>query len=261
MSGSRIDLPADPDGILVRLVTGIAALESAPLRGPWALVGGVAVMARLIEAHRVTRDVDTVAHTGTGAADPTVSEVAAFVGGERVGDYSIELPDGTKIDVIPTGDWIVDGLPDDPNLRLNILAHSWAAHTGETLELRVVDVTDVSATATVAVATPAALVATKLHAMRNRRRAPEKAASDAYDIYRLLAAHDRDGSLAAAIAAGPADMAALCADAMSDTFIADAGRWARRLRNYSRGVGMGTVDDEDLEVTGTLFCDQLRANA
>lgn len=256
MSGSRIDLVADVDGVLARLVAGITRLETAPLPAPWALVGGVAVMARLVEAHRVTRDVDTVTDTGTGDPGPTVAAVAVHTGG-RVDANSIELDDGTKIDVIATGGWSPDALPDDDNERLNIVAHWWAAHTGEHLALTVVSSAgSVVATAHVPVATPAALVAAKLHAMRARRRAPEKAASDAYDIYRLLAVHDRDGSLSTSMAGGPADIAELCADAITETFVADAVRWARRIHNYAGGTTMGITDD-DLEIAGSLFRDQL----
>ena len=59
MSGSdlpRVLLAGEAIGDLVRA---IAQMSSADL-GPYAIVGGVAVAARLGQAHRVTRDVDTV---------------------------------------------------------------------------------------------------------------------------------------------------------------------------------------------------------
>lgn len=61
----QVRLPADPDGILARLVGGVRLLAGAPLPR-WAVVGGVAVMVHLAEAHRATRDVDAVADNDTG---------------------------------------------------------------------------------------------------------------------------------------------------------------------------------------------------
>ena len=52
----RVVLAGESIGGLVRA---IAQMSSADL-GPYAIVGGVAVAARLGQAHRVTRDVDTV---------------------------------------------------------------------------------------------------------------------------------------------------------------------------------------------------------
>jgi hypothetical protein len=251
-------LPDDADGVLARLVTGIARLAAAPLPEPWALVGGIAVMARLVDAHRVTRDVDAVADTGTGDASALITAVAADLGGLRLGENGLQLDDGTKVDVIATGTWTEDDLPDDPIERLMILAHWWAATDAAPLELRVVRGRRAVATADVPVATPAALVATKLHAMRSRRRAPEKTASDAYDTYRLLGAHDRDGSLSDAVADGPDDLAALCVDGMSETFVDGATRWARRIKTSLGGAATSAIDAEDLALAGRLFCDRVR---
>lgn len=56
--------PEDPRVLLAGeaiggLVRALAQMSSVDL-GPYAIVGGVAVAARLGQAHRVTRDVDTV---------------------------------------------------------------------------------------------------------------------------------------------------------------------------------------------------------
>ncbi len=53
--------------------------------------------------------------------------------------------------------------------------------------------------------------------------------SDVYDTYRLLSAHDRDGSVAEALAGAPMDVGAWCADALTETFVAQAVPWARRI--------------------------------
>ena len=62
MSGERIVLAGDADGVAARLVHALAQLADVNL-GPYALIGGLAVMCRLAAVHRVTQDVDTVTET------------------------------------------------------------------------------------------------------------------------------------------------------------------------------------------------------
>ncbi len=64
---------------------------------------------------------------------------------------------------------------------------------------------------------------------RRRQRDQAKAASDIYDIYRLLVDHDRDGGVANALVSGPENLGHWCGDAVSETFVTNAGRSARRL--------------------------------
>lgn len=172
-------------------------------------------------------------------------------------ETSLVLEDGTKVDVITTGSWTAAELPDDELDRMFILSHWWAVHGGEVLDLRVMGGGRTVATAPT-VATPAALVACKLQSCRRRQRDPAKAATDIYDIYRLLAGHDRDGAVAAALAEGPEDLGAWCADALTATFVTDAARSARRLNVSARGPAMGGVSAVDLEVVGSLCADRLR---
>jgi hypothetical protein len=98
----------------------------------------------------------------------------------------------------------------------------------------------------------------KLQSHRGRRRRPEKQASDVYDIYRLLVAHDRDGTVARDLATAPHGLAERCAEGLEETFLTDARRWARQLSVYDRGGDMGRVTADDLEVVGGLAAETLR---
>jgi hypothetical protein len=253
---SRVVLEADPDGVVVRLVNAIGEVADAPI-GRWTLVGGLAVMVRLTEAHRPTRDVDAVAETADGESDAVVSVVAEHTGGEATNATTVVLADGTKVDVIATAPIVEAALPDDDNERLFILAHAFALATAEVLDICVVDRLELPARASVPVATPGTLVAMKLHALQSRRRDPAKLASDAYDIYRLLATHDREGAVAAQLRDGPHDVASLSRNVLASTLRDDAGRWSRRLRTDARGAAMGSIEAEDLEVVASLCVDAI----
>lgn len=250
-----VSLAADGDGILTRLIGAVDVFGRAALP-PWALVGGLAVMVRLAEAHRVTADVDTVADDDAGQVAPALAVLAREQHGTATGSRFV-LEDGTKVDIITTGSWTVADLPDDELDRAFILSHWWAVATGEALELRVIDRDRIMATASTPVATPAALVACKLQSCERRQRDPAKAASDIYDIYRLLVEHDRNGAVAAALASSPEDLGAWCAGALRTTFVTDAVRSARRLNVSARGPVMGRVSPVDLDVVGSLCIDRL----
>jgi hypothetical protein len=121
------------------------------------------------------------------------------------------------------------------------------------------DATDDRVTqATARVATPAALVAMKLRAMQQRRaNLLNKRVSDAYDAYRLLAAHDRDGSIARELAAAPDGLGAWCITRARDVFDTNAGQTRRWLAAGS--PDMGAVTDDELRTVGTLFADVLES--
>ena len=224
---NTVTLPASPDGVLVRLIGGVGVLAGAPLPR-WALVGGVAVMVHLVEAHRATRDVDAVADDDAGELRPALAVVSATEPPAGA-DPSIVLADGTKVDVMTTGSWRREQLPEDDLDRMFVLAHWWAVETAVPTRLVVVDDRRILVRADAPIAGPAALVAAKLQSMRRRRRDPIKAASDAYDIYRLLSTRDRDGAIGTALAGAPVDLGSCAAAALDETFVTDAERWARRL--------------------------------
>jgi len=187
---------------MIGLIRAVAALGESGLEG-YVIVGGVAVTARLGEAHRATTDVDTVidevAHPNAVEAllahpdakpDPTAAH------GVQVG--------GTKVEIIGVGPVDDDSYHGMTELQtLFVASHTWALTTAT--PLRLVAGADPAVRVTAPFATPAALFAMKLHAIQHRRPTsrPEKRSSDALDLYRLLLRHDADSSLRTALARGP----------------------------------------------------------
>lgn len=77
----------------------------------------------------------------------------------------------------------------------------------------------------------------KLHALQDRRAdRPEKSVSDCRDLYFLLEAFDRDGSIGGTIAAAPAPLAALVLDAARRELVDGAVRLERNPLVYSQGT-------------------------
>jgi hypothetical protein len=180
-----VALPADPDGVLRRLVAAVEVVVNAELPHH-ALVGGLAVMANLAQAHRVTADVDTVSDDDQDGISHTVALLVdtQHARAKPAGDGVI-LSDGTKVDIIATGAWTAADLPEDPIKRMFILSHWWAVETARATKLVVLDGSATPASATVALAQPPALVAAKFQSMRTRRgTSASKAVSPAVAVCR-----------------------------------------------------------------------------
>lgn len=162
-----------------RLITAAALLPTVDL-GRYAVVGGLAIGARLGRAHRATADIDAVTDS-----TPDAVEVLVAVDGVRRDDrmsgrvWLGDLP----IDTIPTeqlapGD--LDGHTDDDVLFLG--GHRSALETASPLTL-----VGESAEATVPVALAGPLLAMKLHAILHRPQATQaKRAGDVWDVVRLV---------------------------------------------------------------------------
>ncbi|GAC1537423.1 MAG: hypothetical protein NVS3B12_21410 [Acidimicrobiales bacterium] len=250
-----VALPADTGGVLRRLVAAVEVVVHAELPHH-ALIGGLAVMANLAQAHRVTADVDTVSDDDHDGISHTVALLVAtqHARAKPTGDGVI-LRDGTKVDIIATGAWTSAALPDDPIKRMFILSHWWAVETARATKLVVLDGSTTVASAIVALAQPPALVAAKLQSMRTRRgESASKAVSDVYDTYRLLAAYDGNGSVAEALSFAPLDVGAWCAEALMQTFVAEAARWARRIND---AFAAPALEPADLEVVGSLAVERI----
>ncbi len=96
----------------------------------------------------------------------------------------------------------------------------------------------------------------KLGSMQRRRaNTLNKRASDAYDAYRLLAAHDRDGTIARAQATAPDGLGAWCITRARDVFDTNASQTRRWLAAGSPDMAPVSVDD--LRAVGTVFADVL----
>jgi hypothetical protein len=244
VSGERIILAGAADSNAASLVHATARLANANL-GPYALVGGLAVMCRLAAVHRATHDVDTVTDT---TAPTAVEVIATSIGQPDPSNPSRAVVDGITIDVIDTAAFRAEDLDGvDPADRLFVVSHRWALDTATATELVAGD-----EAASIRVATPSALVAMKSGALLGgRMREPRKRASDLYDLYRLVLEYDRTGGIADALGTAPFDLGHLVADALAARIVDEPERAVRWL--LDGGPEMGTVTPDDLrDVIGPL---------
>jgi Nucleotidyl transferase AbiEii toxin, Type IV TA system len=233
VSGDTVFLRDDPAGNVAALVraTGTVAAHAGV---PVALIGGLAVMCRISTGTRATGDVDVVSDTQAdlvGGASAADNLVGADLARRDPGSESIRLWLGpTKVEIIETQAVAeADAVSIEPELsRLFVLAHRWALETATPMTLSAIG-TDVSAEIRVAV--PAALVAMKLHSIHSRTD-ERKRASDAWDLARLLDAHNADGAISRALGAGPAGLGALVTTQLRRAFVDDVTRTRRRLVVY-----------------------------
>lgn len=225
---------------------------------PLAIIGGFAVTCRLGHVHRATGDVDgvadelaTVGAEGSSAQALVERGIAQSDPGGR--DHRVFI-DGTKLEIIETQalNDDVDDIESAPD-RLFVLGHRWALDSAELLRITVAG-TDVDVT--LPVATPAALVATKLHAFCDRSR-DEKRASDAYDIFRLIESYDREGDVVAALNDGPHGLAEVVRELAAEQLVENAERVIRYLKVYGEPVWSEISAADIRRVLGSLV-DRLR---
>lgn len=179
MSGDVVVLAAEVDSVPYRAVARLA--EVGPRLPDFALIGGLAVIARLGRPHRATNDVDAVSDDQAGLFDALVAD-----GLLRRGD-SVMLDADLKLDVIDVSDGDDDYLP--------YATHRMAFDTRTAVELLVRPRTGgPTASATLPVARPSALVAVKLGISEGvgRQRDARKVGSDAFDVVRLLQRYGPD---------------------------------------------------------------------
>jgi Nucleotidyl transferase AbiEii toxin, Type IV TA system len=223
VSGSNAPLPPAaapvllqaPDGSMTaRLVETVAKVAEAGL-GQYALVGGLAVTCRLSQVHRATGDIDTLTET----TNPAALELLGRSVGERDGNRI--YIDGIKVDVIDTLalDYdAIDGI-EGPD-RLFLLGHRYALETARPATIMVTHDGSVIAEASTPLATPAGLVATKLHALQTRPDASApKRATDLYDVY--LLAGDYLDEIATDLAAAPLGLGSAVAAALAEAVLDD----------------------------------------
>lgn len=256
MSGSEPTLPVQLPGPAMRsLVRAVARMSEADL-GRWAVIGGVAVAARLGQAHRVTADVDTVVDQDRLPAAFAVLRALPSATADPAGGPHRLLLEGTKVEVIEVGQ-----LPPDEDLdaltdrqRLFIASHAWALDTAT--PLTVASVGPDAGTATAPFATAAALVAMKLHAIQDRSGDSQaKRAGDAWDLHQLLTLHDRAGAISAALRTAPAALTTAVRQATDVVLVAGATRTRSWLRT-SGGV-QATVGADEIRVLGRQLLDGL----
>jgi hypothetical protein len=241
-------------GALANLVSASCVLTSSS-QGRMAIVGGPAVLCRLNEAYRATTDLDS-ALGGINKARLARGLQSKNPGRVDFGDDSTLRIDGIEVDILETVSVDDDELVDLPPLsQLFIVSHCWALETASAVSVRVGQHAEASE---LPIATPAALVAMKLHSIQDRREEQaRKRGSDAEDLYRLLQAHDRNAEIASAILAGPARLAQLVADAAVTVLIDGATRTRRDLVVYGSESG-AHIDVESIRLVGERLVDGLR---
>lgn len=256
MSGSdapRVLLAGETIGGLVRA---IAQMSAADL-GPYAIVGGVAVAARLGQAHRVTRDVDTVVDQDHLPAAVAVLRGLPSATPDPEGAPHRILLEGTKVEVLEVG--LMPGADDLGDLserqRLFVSAHSWALETATPLTVATMGRDSVQATAPFA--TPAALVAMKLHAIQDRSGDGQaKRAGDAWDIHQLLSNHNRNGQITEALRTGPEPLRLAVYSAAQRVLVDGAARTRAWLR--TGGGAQAGVSADEIARLGRELSEELR---
>ncbi len=245
----------DRRGVVQRSVESLADLPADLPRA--ALVGGLAVMVRLYQAHRVTTDFDEV----TEEREETIAVLLAR-GAVRTSN-GVLLPDyGVQLDLLDAGLSLpelaaltldlVDGSSSDAERRAIQLALvcRYALETAVDTKIFVVDRDEVVASVTIPVALAGALVAMKVHAAVQSERKADKAAGDIYDSYRLIRAWG-PSVIAEDLSRAPVPMIQTAAAQIDEVFVAGAERSARKLRSASM-PGVETVDVDDLEAAGAV---------
>ena len=205
----------------------------------------MAVAARLGQAHRATADVDTVVDQDRLPAAIAVLKALPSATTDPAGGPHRLLLEGTKVEVIEVGQ-----LPPGEELdelserqRLSIASHSWALQTAT--PLTVASVGRDAGTATAPFATPAALVAMKLHAIQDRSGASQaKRAGDAWDLHQLLTLHNRGGVIAAVLRDAPEALTMAVRQAADTVLVAGATRtrsWLRTSGGVQETVGADEI--------------------
>ena len=237
-------------------------LESAPLLAvvrtvltgdvpDAALIGGLAVTARVASTtagYRATVDVDFVSADDT---PPSFVEVLTA-------RHQVEEPiviDGIKVDVIPTyqvSDEDLAGIDDGP--RLFVASHRWALDTAEVVTLSCSTPAGTT-TVDVKLATPAALIAAKSHAVgfaRSQRRAT-KHASDLLDVYRLVDRYHPPGQLVPELQRAPGEIATVIAAIAQAEYLANPVKAAASMAS-TQGTA---ISPDDVVQTMDAFVEDL----
>ncbi len=254
MSGEVVLLQGGRDGQIESLVRAAGIVVThAGVRT--ALIGGLAVTCRLATAHRATGDVDFVADDrvvsddgrAVVAAAPSAAEnlVAAGVAERDDGAAIVSVRVGdTKVEIIETSAVTpADTALVEPDLaRLFVLSHRWALESATGCRI---GVTGSNCEVEVPVATPAALVAMKLHALQDRAD-DRKRASDAWDLFRLIGVHGSRPEFASSLASAPDGLSALMYEAVAHCFRDDVTRTRRWILAYGDPAWAAQATEQSL---------------
>ncbi|MGH9092260.1 MAG: hypothetical protein ACRDZR_12925 [Acidimicrobiales bacterium] len=193
--------------------------------------------------HRATSDVDTVVEEGDPPGAVNVLLRMDGTEADPESDHRVWVQ-GTKVEVIhvgPVDDSDLAGIPEKD--ALFVASHAWALQTAVPCTL--VAEADSVVRTIAPVATPAALVAMKLHAIEDRRpsRAQDKRAGDAWDIYRLLVDCDANGAVRGALGGAPPIFRGLVRVAAERILVSGAERTRGWLRAGGDEMAAATADE------------------
>ena len=241
----------DENGETRRLLLALERLVASVSPEHFALIGGLAVMARLGQAHRGTQDIDTaVDQEGVipSELDVVVDAVSSTEEGRterRVKVDSIEVGGTPAVDLDP------DDLPGKEFPRAFVLSHRWAFDTASELTLRCLGRQGPDTVVTCRVATPAALVAMKLQSAPRRPPARvQKAANDYLDLALLLSNLVLLPQIVAGLAQSPHGLGGWCAERILNDFVDDAARVSSRIH---QGPTSRRVTPDELSQIGRRF--------
>ncbi len=243
-----------PGEAMVRLVRAAGKVADANL-GSYAVIGGVAVSARLGQAHRATADIDTVVDDLT--PPPAIEALLGVPGAhsDPTGAHRV-LFDGIKVEVQGTEPFTpadLDGLTDKQILYVGAHRYALESATAVTLVAQAYQ-----AQASVPLATPGALVAMKLHAIEDRRAGGglDKRSGDAWDMYRILLDLDHAGGVRDELSALPAPLRQVVADTAERILVERAARTISWLK--AGDERMATITAEELQALGRPVVASLR---
>jgi hypothetical protein len=232
------------------LVSAVARLSEAGL-GRWAVIGGVAVTARLGRAHRATTDVDTVVDE---SVPPDAVAAILDLEGTEPGDKAHRvIVDGTKVEFVGVDTLDVehddlDGLTE--RQQLFVVSHRWALDTAEELTVEGwPDEIRATVSATAPFATPQALMAMKLHAIADRSASSDqrrKRGGDAWDMHQILTHLDGTGAVRTALSTAPTRVRDLVGHALEQRFVIEARLTVTWLRELDQAADVTVEELEDL---------------
>lgn len=210
--------------------------------------------------HRATADVDLVtgepevAVDGNSVADSLVaSGVARRHPGDPPNRVEVAGARVENIETAPLGPDQAAGIEADRD-RLFVLAHRWALETATPCTITV---SGADATAAVPVATPAAIVAMKLHSVQDRHDQAKKA-SDAWDLYRLLDSGLADSKFSASFGGAPPGLLSLIDAGMDRLFRQGVTQTRRWVVTYGDPSWSTVATEEALDQIADAFLGALR---
>jgi hypothetical protein len=240
----------DENGQTHRLLLALEALVTSVSAQHFALIGALAVMARLGQAHRGTRDIDAAVDQEGTVPTSLDLVVDLATSNEKSVNLSVKV-DSIEVGGTPALDMAPEDLPDEEFDRAFVLSHRWAFDTASSLSFLCVQRQVPNSIVTRRVATPAALVAMKIQSAPRRPPARfEKAANDYLDLSLLLSNLRLLPQIVDGLASSPHGLGAWCAERIRHDLVDDAARVSSRI---PQSPATERVTPEELRRTGLRF--------